>query len=81
MELSKYLKYKECHKEDVNYQNCMNNKKRWMNNLIESVDDNFGQCQTIEHLTNLTNKGTINYGNYTLYVNGKAYNASNPYKG
>ncbi len=33
------------------------------------------------HLTNLTNKGTINYGNYTLYVNGKAYNASNPYKG
>ncbi|WP_295722929.1 hypothetical protein [uncultured Methanobrevibacter sp.] len=33
------------------------------------------------HLTNLTNKGTIDYGAYTLYVNGKAYNASNPYKG
>ncbi len=33
------------------------------------------------HLTNLTNKGNIDYGNYTLYVDGKVYNASNPYKG
>ena len=54
IELSKYLKYKECHKEDANCQYCMNNKKRWMNNLIEVVEDNFGQCQALEHLTNLT---------------------------
>lgn len=33
------------------------------------------------HVTSLTNSGTINYGSYTLYVNGVAYTASNPYKG
>ena len=33
------------------------------------------------HVTSLTNYGTINYGSYTLYVNGVAYTASNPYTG
>ena len=33
------------------------------------------------HVTSLSNYGTINYGSYTLYVNGVAYTASNPYKG
>ena len=49
------------------------------NMFIES--DSTWTLTANSHLTNLTNKGTINYGNYTLYVNGKAYNASNPYKG
>ena len=31
------------------------------------------------HISSLDNQGTINYGDYTLYVNGKAYTASNPY--
>ena len=31
------------------------------------------------HVTSLTNLGTINYGTYTLYVNGVAYTSSNPY--
>ena len=31
------------------------------------------------HVTSLSNSGTINYGSYTLYVNGVAYTASNPY--
>ncbi|WP_295116148.1 hypothetical protein [uncultured Methanobrevibacter sp.] len=33
------------------------------------------------HVTSLSNAGTINYGSYTLYVNGVAYTASHPYKG
>ena len=33
------------------------------------------------HISSLSNSGTINYGSYTLYVNGVAYTASNPYKG
>ncbi|MBQ2665749.1 hypothetical protein [Methanobrevibacter sp.] len=33
------------------------------------------------HISSLSNYGTINYGSYTLYVNGKAYTASNPYTG
>lgn len=33
------------------------------------------------HVTSLSNSGTINYGSYTLYVNGVAYTASNPYTG
>lgn len=33
------------------------------------------------HVTSLSNSGTINYGSYTLYVNGVAYTASHPYKG
>ena len=32
------------------------------------------------YVSSLTNLGTINYGSYTLYVNGVAYSASNPYK-
>lgn len=35
-----------------------------------------GDC----HITNLENNGNIEYGNYTLYVNGEAYTQSNPYK-
>lgn len=31
------------------------------------------------HVSSLSNSGTINYGSYTLYVNGVAYTASNPY--
>ncbi len=33
------------------------------------------------HISDLDNQGTINYGEHTLYVNGKAYTASNPYNG
>ena len=32
------------------------------------------------HITSLTNNGNIEYGNYTLYVNGEAYTQSNPYR-
>ena len=32
------------------------------------------------HITSLTNEGNIEYGNYTLYVDGVAYTQSNPYK-
>ena len=31
------------------------------------------------HITSLTNEGNIEYGDYTLYVNGEAYTQSNPY--
>ena len=48
------------------------------------VTINSGSTWTLtgnSHVTSLTNSGTINYGSYTLYVNGVAYTASNPYKG
>ncbi|MBX7077468.1 MAG: hypothetical protein K1X33_09180, partial [Methanobacteriaceae archaeon] len=48
-----------------------------------SVTINSGSTWTLtgnSHITSLTNAGTINYGTYTLYVNGVAYTASNPYK-
>ncbi len=32
------------------------------------------------HITNLINDGKIEYGNYTLYVNGEAYTEANPYQ-
>jgi len=32
------------------------------------------------HISSLENKGTINYGDYTLYVDGQAYNKDNPFK-
>lgn len=31
------------------------------------------------HITSLENEGNIDYGNYTLFVNGKAYTSSNQY--
>lgn len=48
------------------------------------VTVNSGSTWTLtgnSHVTSLTNHGTIVYGSYTLYVNGVAYTASNPYKG
>ena len=48
-----------------------------------SVTVNSGSTWTLtgnSHITSLSNSGTINYGSYTLYVNGVAYSASNPYK-
>ena len=40
--------------------------KKWINNLVNAVEDNFEQCHIIiEHVTNLTNYSDINLG-YTM---------------
>lgn len=63
IELSKYITSKVCQKEDKNYQNCINNKRKWINNLIDAVEDNYGQCSlAIEHITGLTNNPDFNLG-------------------
>ena len=59
--------------------------------VINSADEgtvnvNVGTDSTLTLLGNsniksLTNNGTINYGSYSLNVNGTSYNSSNPYSG
>ncbi|WP_461461555.1 hypothetical protein [Methanobrevibacter sp.] len=83
-------------KGDIYVDNISSLKSDFKNTKLEGAinpQNNYGDTNlTIEsdsqwtltsnsHLTNLTNKGKIDYGSYTLYVDGKAYNASNPYKG
>ena len=63
------------------YKGCINPSSSYG---TTNVVINSGSTWTLtgnSHVTSLTNAGTINYGSYTLYVNGVAYTASNPYTG
>ena len=65
----------------TNYKGCINPSSSYG---TTNVVVNSGSTWTLtgnSHVTSLSNSGTINYGSYTLYVNGVAYTASNPYKG
>ena len=66
IELSKLMQFKFCQKGNADYQNCVNNKKKWINNLVDVIEDNYGQCSiAIEHVTSLTNYSDVNLG-YTM---------------
>lgn len=63
------------------YKGCINPSSSYG---TTNVVVNSGSTWTLtgnSHVTSLSNAGTINYGSYTLYVNGVAYTASNPYTG
>ena len=50
-----------CKKEDKNYQNCENEKKTSINNLLNVVEVNFAQCPTtVQYLSKLTDKAFTN---------------------
>lgn len=65
----------------TNYNGCINPSSSYG---TTKVTVNSGSTWTLtgnSHVTSLSNSGTINYGSYTLYVNGVAYTASHPYRG
>lgn len=65
----------------TNYKGCINPSSSYGTTKLVI---NSGSTWTLtgdSHVTSLSNSGTINYGSYTLYVNGVAYTASNPYTG
>ena len=56
MEINAYMEAKVCNQQDNNYNNCINEKKRFMKNLLSAVEYNFGKCDvTLEHVNKLTN--------------------------
>ena len=56
-EMIHYLPFKYCNNDE----NCVNEKKTLMNNVINAVEDHFGQCSaTREHLNKLTNNAYTN---------------------
>ena len=59
--LNNYLRIMTCKKEDKNYQNCENEKKTSINNLLNVVEVNFAQCPTtVQYLSKLTDKAFTN---------------------
>ena len=62
IEINYFMKIKVCNVENKNYENCINEKKNFMNNLLTSVQDNFGQCSvTIDYIIKLTNNAYSNF--------------------
>ena len=56
-EMIHYLPFKYCNNDE----NCVNEKKTLMNNVINAVEDHFGQCSaTREHLNKLTSNAYTN---------------------
>ena len=56
MEINAYMEAKVCNQQDNNYNNCINEKKRFMKNLLSAVEYNFEKCdETLEHVNKLTN--------------------------
>ena len=66
LEINQYMGYRICNQED---ENCRNEKKRLMNNLLEAVQDNFGKCEIIyERVTKLTSNTHSNLVAFTLII-------------
>ena len=66
LEISHYMKYRVCDQED---ENCRNEQKMLMNNLLAVLQDNFGKCEeTIELVTKLTSNTHSNLVVLTLII-------------
>lgn len=67
--------------KNSNYSGCINPSDSFGNTNITIETGSTWTLTGNSHINGLNNQGTIEYGDYTLYVNGQAYTASNPYKG
>ena len=66
LEMNHYMRNRVCKQGD---ENCSNEKKRLMNNLLDVVEDNFGKCEvTIEHVIKLTSNTHSNLIQFTLVI-------------
>lgn len=64
---------------DSKYSGAINPSDSYGNTTVSIGENSEWTLSGDSHVTSLENQGTINYGEYTLYVNGEAYTASNPY--
>ena len=65
--------------EESKYSGAINPSDSYGNTTVSIGEGSEWTLTGDSHISSLDNQGTINYGEYTLYVNGKAYTASNPY--
>ena len=67
-EVAKYLSYKVCDIAQMDYEDCRNNKKQLLLNLLNAVKENFGQCSVvIQQITKLTESAELNL-KYILFL-------------
>ena len=60
-EAAKYVSVKVCNMADMTYEECRNDKKKLVTNLIKAVKDNFGECSVIVgQISKLTEKAEMN---------------------
>ena len=64
---------------DSVYTGCINPSSSYGSTSVTIGSTSTWKLTGNSHITSLSNSGTIDYGSYTLYVNGVAYTASNPY--
>ena len=67
-EIAKYLSYKVCDIADMDYEECRNDKKKLLTNLLGAVKDNFGECSVIiGQISKLTEDAQLNL-KYILFL-------------
>ena len=67
-EMAKYLSYKVCDAADMDYEECRNDKKKLLSNLLGAVKDNFGECSVIiGQISKLTEDASLNL-KYILFL-------------
>ena len=67
-EAAKYISCKVCDVADMTYEECRNDKKKLISNLIKGVKDNFGECSVIvKQISNLTENAEMNL-KYILFL-------------
>ncbi len=67
-EVAKYLSYKVCDIAQMDYEDCRNNKKQLLLNLLNAVKENFGQCSVvIQQITKVTESAELNL-KYILFL-------------
>lgn len=67
-EVAKYLSLKVCNMAEMEYEECRNDKKKLLSNLLGAVKDNFGECSVIiGKIRELTENAEMNL-KYILFL-------------